>query len=69
MSVVESDTTARRRALKRSFESGKNARICSRRHGTESNPYSPVMCFSLLFIVGLSIQFGPAIRAYLAQGW
>lgn len=66
MSVVESDTAA---CPGRSFERGKNARIRSRRHSTESSPYSPVMCLSLLLIVGLIIQIGPAIRAYLAQGW
>ena len=28
----------------------------------ESNPYSPVLCISLLLIVGLIIKIGPAVH-------
>jgi hypothetical protein len=33
----------------------------------ENNPFSPVLCISLLLIVGLAIKFGPAIHGFLAQ--
>jgi hypothetical protein len=33
----------------------------------ENNPYSPVLCISLLLIVGLIIKIGPAIHGFLAQ--
>jgi hypothetical protein len=39
-----------------------------RRHtATESNPYSPALCISLLLIVGLFLKIGPAIHANLVQ--
>jgi hypothetical protein len=31
------------------------------------NPYSPVLCISLLLIVGLIIKIGPAVHGFLAQ--
>jgi hypothetical protein len=39
-----------------------------RRDDAAENAYSPVACISLLVIVGLVIEFGPAIHGFL-QHW
>ena len=36
---------------------------------TKGNPYSAVMCISLLLIVGLIVKIGPGVHAHLAQYW
>jgi len=32
-----------------------------------NNPYSPVMCISLLLIVGLIVKFGSIVQMHLVQ--
>jgi hypothetical protein len=39
------------------------------RDGAQDNPYSPVVCISLLVIVGIIIKIGPVIHEVLAQHW
>jgi hypothetical protein len=34
---------------------------------TEDNPYSPVMCISLLIAVGLIVEFGSTFYRYLVH--
>jgi len=67
MSVVESDATARATGADGEPRNRQESAHPLRwRDDGESNPYSPVLCISLLLIIGLIITVGPAIKAYLA---
>ena len=39
----------------------------SLREDAESNPYSPVLCISLLLIVGLILKFWPTVHLFMGQ--
>jgi hypothetical protein len=63
MTVIESGITVRPTSAK--------ARIGhqpSQRGGIGSNPYSPVLCVSLLLLIGLIAKISPAMHAFLGQG-
>ena len=42
------------------------AHLLSERKTTNSNPYSPILCFALLLAVGVIVKIGPSIHAYLS---
>ena len=67
MSVVGSDAVARPTGAGwKPRNRRESAHPLSWRDGSENNPYSPVLCISLLLIIALIITIGPAIKVYLA---
>jgi hypothetical protein len=45
----------------------KLAQAVSWLNGSKSDPYSPLLCISLLLAVGVIVKISPAIHAYLSQ--
>jgi hypothetical protein len=35
--------------------------------GSKNDPYSPLVCISMLLLAGLLVKIAPAFQAYLAQ--
>jgi hypothetical protein len=43
------------------------ARALSWLDGSKNDPYSPLVCISMLLLAGLLVKIGPGLHAYLAQ--
>ena len=67
MSIALDGTAARQTSTRMKVRTGRGPkRALSRRDKvTEDNPYSLVMCISLLIVFGLIVEFGPTFYPHL----